>query len=34
MADPEAAVATQLRNIEGKTGKTFAQFCKLIAASN
>jgi hypothetical protein len=33
MADPEAAVATQLRNIEGKTGKTFAQLCKLIADS-
>jgi Domain of unknown function (DUF5655)/Domain of unknown function (DUF4287) len=33
MATPEAAVATQLRNIEGKTGKTFAQLCKLIAGS-
>ena len=33
MADPEAAAASQLRNIEGKTGKTFAQLCKLIAAS-
>ena len=33
MADPDAAVATQLRNIEGKTGKTFAQLCKLIAGS-
>jgi hypothetical protein len=33
MADPEAAIATQLRNIEGKTGKTFAQLCKLIADS-
>jgi Domain of unknown function (DUF5655)/Domain of unknown function (DUF4287) len=33
MASPEAAVATQLRNIEGKTGKTFAQLCKLIAGS-
>jgi hypothetical protein len=33
MADPEAAVATQLRNIEVKTGKTFAQLCKLIARS-
>ena len=33
MADPEAAVASQLRNIEGKTGKTFAQLCKLIADS-
>jgi hypothetical protein len=33
MADSEAAIATQLRNIEGKTGKTFAQLCKLIADS-
>jgi hypothetical protein len=33
MADPVAAVASQLRNIEGKTGKTFAQLCKLIADS-
>ena len=33
MATPEAAIATQLRNIEGKTGKTFAQLCKLIAGS-
>lgn len=33
MADPEAAVASQLRNIEGKTGKTFAQLCDLIAGS-
>jgi hypothetical protein len=33
MADPEAAGATQLRNIEAKTGKTFAQLCKLIASS-
>jgi Domain of unknown function (DUF5655)/Domain of unknown function (DUF4287) len=33
MADPEAAIATQLRNIEIKTGKTFAQLCKLIAGS-
>ena len=33
MATPDAAVATQLRNIEGKTGKTFAQLCKLIAGS-
>lgn len=33
MADPEAAIATQLRNIESKTGKTFAQLCKLIAGS-
>jgi hypothetical protein len=33
MATPEAAVATQLRNIEGKTGKTFAQLCQLIAGS-
>ena len=33
MGDPEAATASQLRNIEGKTGKTFAQLCKLIADS-
>jgi hypothetical protein len=33
MADPQAAVANQLRNIEAKTGKTFAQLCKLIADS-
>jgi Domain of unknown function (DUF5655)/Domain of unknown function (DUF4287) len=33
MADPEAAIASQLRNIEGKTGKTFAQICKLIVGS-
>ena len=33
MATPEVAVATQLRNIEGKTGKSFAQLCKLIAGS-
>jgi Domain of unknown function (DUF5655)/Domain of unknown function (DUF4287) len=33
MADPEAAIATQLRNIEIKTGKTFAQLCELIAGS-
>jgi len=33
MADPEAAIASQLRNIEAKTGKTFAQLCTLIAKS-
>ena len=33
MADPQAALATQMRNIETKTGKTFAQLCKLIADS-
>jgi len=33
MTDPEVAVASQLRNIEAKTGKTFAQLCRLIAAS-
>lgn len=33
MPDPEAAIASQLRNIEGKTGKTFAQLCKLIVGS-
>jgi Domain of unknown function (DUF5655)/Domain of unknown function (DUF4287) len=33
VTDPEAAIASQLRNVEGKTGKTFAQLCKLIADS-
>ena len=33
MADPEAAIASQLRNIERKTGMTFVQLCKLIADS-
>jgi hypothetical protein len=33
MADPQSAVATQLRNIETKTGKSFAQLCRMIAAS-
>lgn len=33
MADPQTAVANQLRNIEAKTGKSFAQLCKLIADS-
>jgi len=33
MADPQAALATQIRNIETKTGKTFAQLCKLITDS-
>jgi hypothetical protein len=33
MADPQAALATQLRNIESKTGKTLAQLRELIAAS-
>lgn len=33
MTDPQTAVATQLRNIETKTGKTFAQLCDLIAKS-
>jgi hypothetical protein len=33
MTDPEAAIASQLRNIEGKTGKTFEQLCSLIAGS-
>ena len=28
MADPQAALATQLRNIETKTGKTLAQLRK------
>ena len=33
MADPQTAVANQLRNIEGKTGRSFAQLCSLIADS-
>jgi len=33
MADPQAALATQLRNIEAKTGKTIAQLREVIAAS-
>lgn len=33
MTDPRTAVASQLRNIEAKTGKTFAQLCRLIADS-
>ena len=33
MADPQAAVANQLRNIEAKTGKSFAQLCKMIQDS-
>ena len=31
MADPRTAIASQLRNIEARTGKTFAQLCALIA---
>jgi hypothetical protein len=33
MADPQSAAANQLRNIEAKTGKSFAQLCRLIADS-
>ena len=33
MADPKTAVASQLRNIEGKTGKTLAQLYRLVADS-
>lgn len=33
MADPQTAVANQLRNIESKTGKSFAQLCALIEKS-
>jgi hypothetical protein len=33
MADPQAALATQLRNIEAKTGKSLAQLRALIAQS-
>jgi hypothetical protein len=33
MADPQAALATQLRNIEAKTGQTLAQLRAVIAQS-
>ncbi len=33
MADPQAALATQLRHIEAKTGKSLAQLRELIAKS-
>jgi hypothetical protein len=33
MSDPTAAVATQLRNIEARTGKPFAELQAMIAAS-
>jgi Domain of unknown function (DUF5655)/Domain of unknown function (DUF4287) len=33
MADPQGALATQLRNIQTKTGKTLAQVRELIAQS-
>ncbi len=33
MADPQAAVLTQLRNIQGKTGKTLAELHAAVAAS-
>lgn len=33
MADPQAALATQLRNIEARTGKTIAQLREVIRAS-
>jgi Domain of unknown function (DUF5655)/Domain of unknown function (DUF4287) len=33
MPDPQAAVSTQLKNIEAKTGKSFAQLCAVIAQS-
>ncbi len=33
MADPNAALATQLRNIEAKTGKTLDQLRQLLAGS-
>jgi hypothetical protein len=33
MADPQTALATQLRNIEAKTGKTLAQLRETIARS-
>ena len=33
MADPQTAVANPLRNIEVKTGKSFAELCLLIQTS-
>lgn len=33
MADPRAALATQLQNIETRTGKTLAQLCAMVAGS-
>ena len=33
MADPSTATATQLRNIETQTGKSFVQLCRLITDS-
>lgn len=33
MSDPRSALASQLRNIEAKTGRTFAALCSLIAES-
>lgn len=33
MADPQSAIATQLRNIESKTGQTLAQLRAVIAQS-
>jgi Domain of unknown function (DUF5655)/Domain of unknown function (DUF4287) len=33
MADPQAALATQMRNIESKTGNTLAQLRELVASS-
>lgn len=33
MSDPAAALATQLRNIESRTGRTLAQMRELVAAS-
>ena len=33
MSDPSAATATQVRNIEAKTGKSLAELAAMIAAS-
>jgi len=33
MADPQAALATQLRNIEARTGKTLAELQAMVGAS-
>jgi len=33
MADPQTAIANQIRNIEAKTGKSFKVLCRMIAES-
>ncbi len=33
MADPQTAVATQIRNIEARTGKSLDELCRILASS-